>query len=164
MAPLFCYWEHICACGHHVKLYWESHPGVMIYDQIEPVEFFFFSSLSWVALSSPDFEFRIFSLISSFLLRVEGIVRRWHTCTCTWQDKSHWRNANIYIAPQTRWRPSGITEWRLVRCALLLFAQRWRGTVPSTPHELQKPVRTDRTIHECIWHLFRITVSLVTKV
>lgn len=48
MAPLFCYWEHICACGHHVKLYWESHPGVMIYDQIEPVEFFFFSlSLGW---------------------------------------------------------------------------------------------------------------------
>lgn len=36
---------------------------------------------------------------------------------------------------------SFITEWWSVRCALLLLAQRWRGTVPSTPHELQKPVK-----------------------
>lgn len=61
MDPLFCYCEHICACGHHVKLYWESHPGVMIYDQIKTVGFFGFCGLfiylffSWVALSSPDF-------------------------------------------------------------------------------------------------------------
>lgn len=30
--------------------------------------------------------------------------------------------------------------------------------------ELQKPVTTGREIDECIWHLFRITVSLVTEV
>lgn len=41
MDPLFCYCEHICGCAHHVKLDWESHAGVMIYDQIKPVVFFF---------------------------------------------------------------------------------------------------------------------------
>lgn len=153
MDPFFCYCEHICGCAHHVKLDWESHAGVMIYDQIKPVVFFFFFFFSVLGGA----------VISRFLNSASFL---WSPPLCgalrgSWGGDTHAHDMfrvtdgipafsflpRYYSFPSRfftlMWciHASFITEWWSVCCVLLLLAQRWRGTVPSTPNELQKPVK-----------------------
>lgn len=170
MDPLFCCCGHICGYGRHVKLYWESHPWVMIYDQIKPVgvffPFFFFFSLlggaviSWFSNSasflwSPPFcgalrGSRGGDTHAHDMLRLTGGIP---TLTLLHRYSSFPPGSLHHSDACTRpWSRNG--DRSAVRRYCLL-----NGGV-----ELQKPSTTGREINECTWHLFRITVSLVTEV